>query len=159
MAAAVLVFGLLFVRGPRLPTKLQRPFTNKAAYRLERPKDTGIVGLIFFGRQDRASIHDCYLKNNNLVSSGGWLMRLTGGVNTNDTDDLAYLDQLLPTNSTYRKVELNDRSYFGLWNESLEAGNIYVKLNDDVVYIDDDAILLLSTLSSPTPSPPSCLPT
>lgn len=69
--------------------------------------------MIFFGRRDRASILDCYLKNN-LVSSGGWLDEVVLGVNTNDTDDLAYLDQLLPTNSAYRKVELNDRPYFGL---------------------------------------------
>jgi hypothetical protein len=48
-------------------------------------------------------------------------------------------------------VELDDRSYFGLWNESLEAGNIYVKLDDDVVYIDDDTIpLIIDTLITNT---------
>ena len=142
LAAAILIFGLLFVHGPRLPAKLQQPFSNKAASRLQRPKDTKIVGLIFFGRRDRASILDCYLKKN-LASKGGWLDEVVWGVNTDDTDDLAYLDELLPTSSAYRKVELQDRSYFGLWNESVEAGNIYVKLDDDVVYIDDDAIPLI----------------
>jgi hypothetical protein len=152
IAAAILVFGLLLVHDPRLPTKLPHPFSNKAAYRLERPKDTRIIGLIFFGRRDRASILDCYLKNN-LVSSGGWLDEVVWGVNTNNTDDLAYLDQLLPTTSAYRKVELNDRSYFGVWNECLEAGNIYVKLDDDVVYIDDGAIpLIVDTLVTNTES-------
>jgi hypothetical protein len=113
---------------------------------LERPKDTNIVGLIFFGRRDRASILDCYLKNN-LVRSGGWLDEVVWGVNTNNTDDLAYLDKLLPTSSAYRKVELKDKSYLGLWNESVEAGKIYVKLDDDVVYIDDNAIpLIVDTL-------------
>lgn len=63
------------------------------------------------------------------------------GVNTNDTDDLAYLDQLLPTNSAHRKVELNDRPYFGLWNESLEAGNIYVKLDDDAILLVVDTLV------------------
>jgi hypothetical protein len=91
IAAAVLVFGLSFAHGPRLPAKLPHPFSNKAAYRLERPKDTRIIGLIFFGRRDRASILDCYLKNN-LVSSGGWLDEVVWGVNTNDTGDLAYPD-------------------------------------------------------------------
>ena len=146
LTAAILVFGLLFVHGPRLPTKLPHPFSNKAADRLERPKDTKIVGLVFFGRRDRASILDCYLKNN-LLSSGGWLDEVVWGVNTDNTNDLAYLDKLLPTTPAYRKVELADRSYFGLWNESVEAGNIYVKLDDDVVYIDDDAIpLIVDTL-------------
>jgi hypothetical protein len=108
--------------------------------------------LIFFDRRDRVSIFDCYLKNN-LVSSDGWLDEVGWGVNTNDTDDLVYLDQLLPTNSAYRKVELDDRSYFGLWNESLEAGNIYVKLDDDIVYIDDYAIpLVVDTLVTNTES-------
>ena len=79
IAAAILVFRLLFVHGPRLPTRLQRPFSNKAAYRLERPIDTRIIGLIFFGRRDRALILDCYLKNN-LVSSGGWLDEVVLGV-------------------------------------------------------------------------------
>jgi hypothetical protein len=85
IAAAVLI------HGPRLPTKPQHPLSNKAAYRLERSKDTKIVGLIFFGRRDRASILDRYLKNC-LVSSGGWLDEVVWGVNTSDTDDLAYLD-------------------------------------------------------------------
>ena len=142
LAAAILIFGLLFFHGPRLPTKLPQTFSNKAANRLQRPGGTKIVGLVFFGRRDRASILDCYLKNN-LVGKGGWLDEVVWGVNTNDTDDLAYLDELLPTSSAYRKVELQDRSYFGLWNESVEAGNIYVKLDDDVVYIDDDAIPLI----------------
>jgi hypothetical protein len=152
ISAAIIVFGLLFVHGPRLPTKLPHPFSNKAAHRLERPKDTKIVGLVFFGRRDRASILDCYLKNN-LVSSGGWLDEVVWGVNTNDTDDLAYLEELLPTTPAYRKVEINDRSYFGLWNESVEAGNIYIKLDDDVVYIDDEAIpLIVDTLVTNTES-------
>jgi hypothetical protein len=40
------------------------------------------------------------------------------------------------------KAELDDRSYLSLWNDNLESGNIYVKLDDGVVYIDDDAIPL-----------------
>lgn len=56
-------------------------------------------------------------------------------------------------------MELDDRSYFGLWNESLEAGNIYIKLDDAIVYIDDYAIpLVVDTLVTNT-EPSSCLPT
>lgn len=152
ITALVFVFGLLLIRGPRLPTKLPYSFSNKAPYRLERPKDTKIIGLVFFGRRDRASILDCYLKHN-LVSSGGWLDEVVWGVNTDNTDDLAYLEELLPTTPAYRKVELKERSYFELWNESVEAGNVYVKLDDDVVYIDDDAIpLVVGTLITNTES-------
>jgi hypothetical protein len=77
ITAAVLVFELSSIHGLRLPTKLSHLFSNKAACRLERPKDTRIIGLIFFGRRDRASILDCYLKNN-LVNSGGWLDEVSG---------------------------------------------------------------------------------
>lgn len=149
-AAAVFIFGGLFVHAPRLQRKLPNPFSDNSAYGLERPKETKVVGLVFFGRRDRSSILDCYLKNN-LVSNGGWLDEVVWGVNTNNTADLAYLEELLRTTAAYRKIEVEDKSYFGLWNESVEAGNIYVKLDDDVVYIDDNAIpLIVDTLVSNT---------
>lgn len=155
LGAAILVFGWLLIDRATLSNRLAHPFSNKdrpAAVRLQRPKDTKIVGLIFFGRRDRAAILDCYLKKN-LASSGGWLDEVVWGINTNNTDDLTWLDDLLPTTPAYRKVELEDKSYFGLWNESVQAGNIYIKLDDDVVYIDDDAVpLIVDTLVTNTES-------
>lgn len=149
LTALICLFGWLLFDRASLSNRLAHPFapTHKpAALRFPKPKDTKIVGLIFYGRRDRAAILDCYLKNN-LVKNGGWLDEVVWGINTEDTDDLAWLDDLLPTTPAYRKVELDDKSYFGLWNESVQAGNIYIKLDDDVVYIDDDAIpLIVNTL-------------
>jgi hypothetical protein len=146
LCAAVAVFiilGWLFVpSGPKHgrpkhhkppPPHLDEPLP------LTRPEDTKIIGLVFYGRRDRSSILDCYLRNN-LRSNGGWLNEVAWGVNTDNEEDLAYLDLLVGTTPEYRKVKLREKSYVGLWEETIEAGNIYVKLDDDVVFIDDDAI-------------------
>jgi hypothetical protein len=106
---------------------------------LTRPEDTKIIGLVFYGRRDRSSILDCYVRQN-LRTNGGWLDEVAWGVNTRNKQDLAYLEELLATTPEYRKVELAEKSYVGLWNASIEAGNIYVKLDDDVIFIDHDAI-------------------
>ena len=137
---------------------LPRPFSNKAAYLLERPKDTRIIGLISsageIGHQYSIAISRTILP----VVVGGW-MRLSGASTlmipmTSHTWTSFCLQTLLK-----QKVELNDKSFFGLWNESLEAGYIYVKLDDDVVYIDDDSIpIVVDTLVTNTESS-SCPPT
>ena len=146
LCAAVAVFivlGWLFIpSGPkhgRPKSHKPRPPHPHEPLRLTRPEDTKIVGLVFYGRRDRSSILDCYLRNN-LRVNGGWLDEVAWGVNTEKEDDLAYLELLLATTPEYRKIQLREKSYVGLWEESIEAGNIYVKLDDDVVFIDDDAI-------------------
>lgn len=156
LCAAVAVFvllGWLFLpTGPRprqhrpyRPTPTE-PAVEHEPLRLTRPEDIKIIGLVFYGRRDRSSILDCYLRQN-LRLNGGWLDEVAWGVNTKNKQDLAYLDELVATTPEYRKVELVDKSYVGLWNASIEAGNIYVKLDDDVVFIDQDAIpRVVSTL-------------
>ena len=149
LCAAVAVFivlGWLFVpTGPRPsrhrsynPRPTQSPVEHEPL-RLARPEDTKIIGLVFYGRRDRSSILDCYVRQN-LRTNGGWLDEVAWGVNTENKQDLAYLEELVATTPEYRKVELAEKSYVGLWNASIEAGNIYVKLDDDVIFIDDDAI-------------------
>ena len=84
-------------------------------------------------------ILDCYLKQN-LVTNGGWLHEVIWGVNTCDADDLAYLEELIPTSSFYRQLDLEEGGHVNLWNLSVEYGNIYIKIDDDVVYIHEDTI-------------------
>jgi hypothetical protein len=144
--AVFIVLGWLFVpTGPRPrrhrphnPRPTEPPVEHEPL-RLTRPEDTKIIGLVFYGRRDRSSILDCYVRQN-LRTNGGWLDEMAWGVNTENKQDLAYLEELLATTPEYRKVELAEKSYVGLWNASIEAGNIYVKLDDDVIFIDDDAI-------------------
>jgi hypothetical protein len=110
-----------------------------AKIRYQKPIGPKIIGLVFYGRRDRAVILDCYLKQN-LAINGGWLDEVIWGVNTQDADDLAYLEELIPTSSSYRQLDLQKGGYVNLWNQSVEYGNIYIKVDDDVVYIHEDAI-------------------
>ena len=115
---------------------------------LEKPRGYKIIGLIFYGRRDRAAILDCYLKEN-LAINGGWLDEVVWGVNTDNTDDLVYLEELVPTSPYYRRLDLKEKGYVNLWNQSVESGNIYIKIDDDVVYISPDAIpLIVHTLTT-----------
>ena len=133
IVAAFFFIFLIYVTGTR--------YTNRpAARRFTKPKGTKVIGVVFYGRRDRTAILDCFLKRN-LVVNGGWLDEVVWGINTEKVDDLEYLEhQLLPSTPYYRKVEIEEHSYWGLWNKTIDAGNIYVKLDDDVVYMDDDAI-------------------
>jgi hypothetical protein len=146
VVAVFIVLGWLFI--PASPRSRQHkhhrqrptePVLGHEPLRLTRPEDTKIVGLVFYGRRDRSSILDCYVRNN-LRVNGGWLDEVAWGVNTENKDDLAYLELLLARTPEYRKVELRQKSYVGLWAESIEPGNIYVKLDDDIVFIDNDAV-------------------
>lgn len=110
-----------------------------ANIRYQKPVGPKVIGLIFYGRRDRAVILDCYLKQN-LVINGGWLDEVIWGVNTRDANDLAYLEELIPTSPFYRQLDLEEGGYVNLWNQSVEYGNIYIKIDDDVVYIHQDTI-------------------
>jgi hypothetical protein len=110
-----------------------------ASIRYTKPAGPKIIGLVFYGRRDRAVILDCYLKQN-LVVNGGWLDEVIWGVNTRDEDDLIYLEELIPSSRYYRQLDLDDGGYVNLWNQSVEYGNVYIKIDDDVVYIHRDTI-------------------
>lgn len=132
--------------GDSQPARTQQPLPAKLRY--QKPIGPKIIALIFYGRRDRAVILDCYLKQN-LVVNGGWLDEVIWGVNTQDADDLAYLEEVLPTSPSYRRLDLEDRGFVNLWNQSVEYGNIYIKIDDDVIYIHEDTIpQLVHTLST-----------
>ena len=131
---------------------LTNAFTPAKA-RFEKPEDIKVIALIFYGRREKASILDCYLKRN-LVDNGGWLDEVVWGVNTDVEDDLGYLnEQLLPSSNAYRKVELEELTFNSLWNKSVEAGNIYVKIDDDVTFFSSETIpAVVHTLLTDTES-------
>ncbi len=127
---------------------MTQPLPANARY--AKPIGPKIIALIFYGRRDRAAILDCYLKQN-LVTNGGWLDEVIWGVNTRDADDLAYLEELIPTSPSYRQLDLEEGGYVNLWNQSVEHGNIYIKIDDDVVYIHKDTIpQIVHTLATET---------
>ncbi|KAK5076419.1 hypothetical protein LTR64_006101 [Lithohypha guttulata] len=123
--------------------------THPLAYRIEanltKPVDQSVFGLVFYGRADRVRILNCYLERN-LVEQGGWLDEVHFVRNTENATDLAYLDELLRKHSRYKIIdinstlasEVNDR-YKAAWRQ-LQRDTIYVKIDDDVVWLADDAI-------------------
>lgn len=97
-----------------------------------KPEGFKIIGLIFFGRPDRVAILDCYLKKN-LVENGGFLDEVHWVANTNNEQDLHYLDQLVPTSPSYSRVDLPELGFEKVWEHAIERGNLYIKIDDDVV--------------------------
>jgi hypothetical protein len=92
-----------------------------------------VIGLIFYGRREFVEVLDCYLKRN-LVENGGMLDEVIFAVHTDKTDDLEYLDQLVATSASYTKYK-TEKDYewlVGSW-EKVERGNLYIKIDDDVV--------------------------
>ncbi|KAG5662971.1 hypothetical protein KAF25_000907 [Fusarium avenaceum] len=112
----------------------------------EKPADISkIMGLVFYGRRQSVSILDCYLKRN-LVKNGGLLDGVIFVERTRDPHDLALLNKLLESEDTYEKweVEMNDidnfASGFGSSYDRVEDSVMYVKIDDDIVFMEDSVI-------------------
>jgi hypothetical protein len=95
--------------------------------------------LVFFGRAPTVAILDCYLKKN-LVSNGGFLDEVHWAVNTENQDDIHYLEGLLRTSPLYKKKIFPLNGYVSVWENAVEADHMYIKLDDDIVYLNEDAI-------------------
>ncbi|KAL8668161.1 MAG: hypothetical protein Q9202_000139 [Teloschistes flavicans] len=105
----------------------------------KKPVEFKIIGLIFFGRPPNIAILDCYLKRN-LVTNGGFLDEVHFVVNTDKEKDIKYLDTLVKTSELYTKVILPELGYKSVWEHSVEPEHMYIKIDDDMVYFDDNAI-------------------
>ncbi|OAQ79636.1 hypothetical protein VFPBJ_05221 [Purpureocillium lilacinum] len=81
----------------------------------------------------------------NLVDNGGWLDEVVWLTNTDDKDDLEYLEEIIASNpKRYKKLSvpgetLSIYTLYKAW-ELLERGRYYVKIDDDIVWMADDAI-------------------
>jgi hypothetical protein len=157
------VLGLLFTNRERIRESRFVDFglspTHSSTDPLETPESPRkIIGLVFYGRKEFVSILDCYLQvcmifscfviwltnppKRNLVENGGLLDEVIFAVNTENQDDLAYLDELVAANPKYRTYEAHNENYEhggwqGTWS-AVEHGNIYIKIDDDVVRIARD---------------------
>ncbi|KAI9755129.1 MAG: glutamine--fructose-6-phosphate transaminase (isomerizing) [Chaenotheca gracillima] len=132
------------------PTALDLP-------QFPKPSNVTISGLVFFGRRDRVQSMSCYIEvrislpyhtlkernmlidyimQRNLVDNGGWLDEVLWVVNTEDVEDLKYLEKVLAMSPRYKKLDLwvqvKSTEYRQIWKH-LERGKMYVKLDDDVV--------------------------
>ena len=98
----------------------------------DKPKGFKIIGLIFFGRKRTVEILDCYLKRN-LVANGGFLDEVLWVANTNNEDDLKYMDQLVKTSAHYKNLTLIDLGYDSVWEHAVDDKNMFIKIDDDMV--------------------------
>ncbi|KAH7228910.1 hypothetical protein BKA60DRAFT_8547 [Fusarium oxysporum] len=105
--------------------------------KMTKPDGVVVSGLVFYGRWDRTSCMYCYLQQN-MVDEGGWLDEVLWVVNTDDKDDLEYLEKIVAQepqrhNLLYIKGnKLSTNTYYKAW-EHLERGKYYVKIDDGVV--------------------------
>jgi hypothetical protein len=82
------------------------------------------------------------------VDNGGWLDEIHWVRNTDKPDDLAYLDEILASSPRYKKIELQGVGFvgYGLAWSQLERGQLYVKIDDDVVWFADDTVPRMVTM-------------
>lgn len=121
--------------------------TDLPLQEFHKPDGIKIIGLVFFGRKNRVEILRCFLERN-LVDNGGWLDEVHWVKNTDKRDDLAYLDEILASSPRYKKIELETVGFVGYgaaWGH-LERGNLYVKVDDDVVWFADDTLPRVVTM-------------
>lgn len=108
------------------------PIKAKPTQKWTKPENLTIIALIFYGRPETVSILDCYMKQN-LASNGGFLDEVHWAVNTENPDSLQYLDELVKTSAGYRKIVLPDLGFDSIWEHAVEKGNLYIKIDDDIV--------------------------
>lgn len=101
-------------------------------HRFGKPQGFKVIALIFYGRAPVVAILDCYLKKN-LVSNGGFLDEVHWAVNTENLEDLEYLDELVKTADTYKKIVIPEFGYNSIWEHAVEPGHMYIKIDDDIV--------------------------
>ncbi|MCJ1470359.1 hypothetical protein MMC07_009004 [Pseudocyphellaria aurata] len=126
-------------------------FHNESSARTwVKPDGVKIIALIFYGRPETVSILDCYMKQN-LVSNGGFLDEVHWAVNTDKDNALKYLDGLIESSEEYQKIVLPGLGFDSVWEHAVTRGNLYIKIDDDIVYVHEDAIpnLIYTKLKHP----------
>ncbi|KAI0875306.1 hypothetical protein GGS24DRAFT_515627 [Hypoxylon argillaceum] len=110
----------------------------------KKPEGVKIVAMVFFGRKRYVDILDCYLQQN-LASNGGYLDEVWFMMHTKEKEDIEWLKRLVINNQDYKIIGQEDCSannfkYGCLWKFATGDNTIYIKLDDDIIYIHQDAI-------------------
>ncbi|OTB12551.1 hypothetical protein K445DRAFT_37646, partial [Daldinia sp. EC12] len=108
----------------------------------KKPAGIKVIGMVFYGRKRYVDILDCYLQQN-LALNGGYFDEVWFMAHTKDEDDVAWIEDLVKKTPGYKivgKDKCEGESYKCLWTYAVEDKTIYVKIDDDIVYIHPDAI-------------------
>ncbi|KAI1763708.1 hypothetical protein GGR53DRAFT_520831 [Hypoxylon sp. FL1150] len=98
--------------------------------------------MVFYGRKRYVDILDCYLQQN-LASNGGYFDEVWFMAHTKDEDDIAWVEDLVSQTPEYKivgKGVCEGKKYSCMWNYAVEDNTIYVKIDDDIIWIHPDAI-------------------
>jgi hypothetical protein len=84
------------------------------------------------------------------VDNGGWLDEVHWVRNTEKAEDLAYLQEILDSSPRYKMVDLSQEGtgfagYNNAWGH-MERGKLYIKIDDDVIWMADDTIPRIVTM-------------
>ncbi|KAI8629069.1 hypothetical protein F5Y19DRAFT_88816 [Xylariaceae sp. FL1651] len=122
----------------------------------KKPEGITIKALIFYGRKRTVDFLDCYLQKN-LAVNGGFLDEIWFMVHTDNKEDLAYLDELIAQRKEHYRIvkpgECKGGNYACMWDPVVEDNTIYVKIDDDIVFIHPDTIpqLVSTRIAEPHP--------
>ncbi|KAI2621274.1 hypothetical protein GGR54DRAFT_600862 [Hypoxylon sp. NC1633] len=122
----------------------------------KKPKGIQIVALVFYGRKRTVDFLDCYLLQN-LAANGGYLDEIRFMVHTNKEEDVEYLKGLVSQRQEHYKIveagACEGSSYGCIWDSAVEDDTIYVKIDDDIIFIHPDTIPQLVHTRIATPHP------
>ncbi|KAI5919728.1 hypothetical protein F4810DRAFT_472482 [Camillea tinctor] len=121
----------------------------------KKPQGVKVVAMVFYGRKRYVDILDCYLREN-LASNGGYLDEVWFMAHTQDEDDTAWVEGLVLEEPDYKIIgqqECENKKYGCLWNFATGDNTIYIKIDDDIIFIHPDAIpqLVHTRLAVPHP--------
>ncbi|KAK5940386.1 hypothetical protein PMZ80_007806 [Knufia obscura] len=111
-------------------------YNFKTRYPLREKPEKKVVALLFAGRKQYVSILECYIRRN-LVRNGGWLDEVVWIIHTQDQTDINFLEEII--NEVPEYTQHIARSYHDAYS-ILERDTIYVKIDDDVVFMEDHTI-------------------
>ncbi|KAI0449992.1 hypothetical protein F5B21DRAFT_529404 [Xylaria acuta] len=122
----------------------------------KKPDGIAVKALVFYGRKRTVDFLDCYLQQN-LAVNGGYLDEVWFMMHTNIDEDLLYLEELIERRRPQYKVvmpgDCQGFNYACMWNTIVEDDTIYVKIDDDIVFIHPDTIpqLVSTRIAEPHP--------
>ncbi|KAI1738264.1 hypothetical protein F4680DRAFT_467480 [Xylaria scruposa] len=121
----------------------------------KKPQGIAVKALIFYGRKRTVDFLDCHIQKN-LAVNGGYLDEVWFMIHTDIEEDLAYLRELVLQRPQYRIVTPGTCRGFDftcLWDPVVEDDTIYIKIDDDIVFIHPDTIpqLVSTRIAEPHP--------
>ncbi|KAI0380980.1 hypothetical protein F5Y04DRAFT_281326 [Hypomontagnella monticulosa] len=121
----------------------------------KKPQGVRVVAMVFYGRRRNVDILDCYLRQN-LAVNGGYVDEVWFMVHTEKKEDVDWLREFVRDVPGYTFMDLGactKQGYGCMWEYAVEDDTIYIKIDDDILYIHHDTIpqLIHTRLAQPHP--------